>query len=175
MPASLRAPRHLIPRGRFPLVRSLAAAATSIALGTTIALAFSGSSFALWNDAAPVSSTSVTSATLSLTATESFDDSLWTNLLVGEKQRQTFTVTNTGNIPMNLSATATAATGFEVRLARTACTTALTGTAGTAQSTALATLAAGTTATVCIEVTIVTGALPNVTAPIAVTVTGSQQ
>ena len=139
-----------------------------------VAVATSGVTFALWKDTAPISAGTVTSATLTLTAATSVDGSLWTNLLVGEKKRQTFTVTNTGNVRQNLSATATAAPGFEVRLDRSACTADLTGTAATQQSTALATLAAGATATVCAEVSVVTGAQPNARAPIAIVVLGSQ-
>ena len=173
--ASSRAPRALAEPRRFRLLRSLTALTVSIATGIVVAVWTSGVTLALWKDTAPIPAGVVTSATLALTATESFDDSLWSNLLVGEKKRQTFTVTNTGNIPINLSATATAAPGFEVRLARSVCTADLAGIAATKQPRALATLAAGATATVCTEVAVVAGALPNVSTPIAVVVMGSQQ
>lgn len=174
--AASRVPRTLAEPRRFQLLRSLTAVSVSIAVGIGVAVATSGVTLALWRDTAPIPAGTVTSATLAVTATESFDDSLWTNLLVGEKKRQTFTVTNTGNIPVNLSATATAAPGFEVRLARSACTADLTGLAATQQQPrALATLAAGATATVCAEVAVVAGAQPNASAPIAIVVMGSQQ
>jgi hypothetical protein len=150
--------------------------ASGVAAVVVGAVFASGGTYATWNDDSAVATKVVTSATLSIAATESFDDSLWTNMIVGETVRQQFTVTNTGDIPVHLTGHATTGfTAFEIRLASGACTTApLTGTAATASTKTLPDLAAGDTTIVCAEVKLTPVANPGDVVTFTITMTGTQ-
>lgn len=168
-------PRH---RAATPILgtRTLVSASMAVAGATAVAVAMSGGSLALWTDGAPVSAGSVSSGSIGLTTANSFNSALWSNRLVGEKVRQEFTVTNTGTVPVNLSASATAAAaGFEVRVVRATCgATALAGASATVSPTSLGNLAAGATTTICLELAVVSGASAATSSAFAVTVTGVQ-
>jgi hypothetical protein len=172
-PSSARA-RH---RARGPLLtaRSIVSSALVIATATFVAVTLSGTSYATWNGQATVSSHTVVSGSASLTVSSSFVASQWSNLLVGETARQTFSVANTGTIPLALVATGTTATStFEVRVAPGACSGALTGATVTSTPKSLGTIAAGATATQCVEVKLVSGATAGSSSAFTVTVTGTQ-
>ncbi len=160
-------------RRRIP-VRALFATASAMAAAIFIAAGVSAGSLAMWADNNGVSAGTVQSGSIGLTAASSFTAANWSNMLVGESVRQPFTLTNTGTVDLWLTATATSTTGFEIRVASGACGVQLTGTAASAAPTTLTTLAAGATATVCLEVAVVSGATPSSTSPFVVTVTGDQ-
>ncbi|HEV7184852.1 MAG: hypothetical protein ACHP7F_02045 [Actinomycetales bacterium] len=91
-------------------------------------LTFTRASFALWNAAAPITSTTIVSGTLTATvavgdvaSSEStsaeFPPGTWSGMLPGETRRSTFTVANTGTAPFALEASldsASASNGFVV-------------------------------------------------------------
>lgn len=168
-------PRH---RAATPVfsARTLVGASAALAGATAVAVALSGGSLALWTDGAPVNAGSVSAGTVGLSTASAFNSALWSNRLVGETVRQEFTVTNTGNVPLTISAAATAAAaGFEVRVVRATCGgTPLTGPSATVSPTALGSLAVGATATVCLELAVVTGASAATSSAFSVTVTGVQ-
>jgi hypothetical protein len=136
----------------------------------------SGGTYALWNGRQSVATVGVTSGTIALTAAPSFTASQWANLLPGETVRQAFTLANTGDVKIAVSATAvTGTTSFEVRLASGTCgLTALTGASATTSAKSLGTLATGASMTVCLEVKLATTASPGDTTSFSVAVTGAQ-
>lgn len=156
-------------------LRALMGTSSALAAATVIAVGLSGGSYALWVDANAVPAGTVQSGTIGLTAASSFTASSWSNMLVGESVRQSFTVTNTGTVPLTLSGSATAGSSFAIRLASGTCPTSdLTSTPATTSATALGTLAVGATRTLCVQVTAVTGATSATSTPFTVTVTGAQ-
>ena len=174
MAAALRGPRHRAAVRRVNL-RALIGSAAAIAGASVVAVALSGGSYALWVDGNGVPAGTVQSGSIGLTTAESFTATSWSNMLVGESVRQSFTVTNTGTVPVTLGATATAHASFAIRLASGTCPASdLTGTPATTSATALGTLAAGATRTVCLQVTAVTGATAATSSTFSVVVTGTQ-
>ena len=145
-----------------------------MAAAVVLAVGVSAGSLAMWVNTGTVSAGSVDSATIGLTASSSFTSASWSNMLVGETVRQPFTLTNTGTVDLALTATATSTTGFEIRVASGACSVQLTGPAATPSATTLAPLAAGASATVCLEVALVSGAVAASQSPFVVTITGDQ-
>lgn len=175
MPAIFSAPRHRADR-RSPLsVRSVIATTAALAAGTLAAVALSGGTLALWSDGSSTTAPTLSSAKFGITAAETWNDTLFTNLLVGETVRQSFTVTNTGDIPATISGSATASAAYEIRYATGVCTTTpLTGTSATATAKALGTLAAGATASYCLELKVATGATAANTQAFTATIGGAQ-
>lgn len=167
-----RTARHAA-RKRIP-VRALFGTASAMAAAIFIAAGVSAGSLAMWVDNDSAAAGTVDSGSIGLTTSSSFTTANWSNMLVGESVRQPFTVTNTGTVALWLTATATSTTGFEIRVASGACGGQLTGTATSAAPTTLTTLAAGASATVCLEVAVVSGATPSSTSPFVVTITGDQ-
>jgi hypothetical protein len=167
--------RHRAPVRR-TLLRALIGTSTAFAGATAIAVGLSGGSLALWTDGQATPAGTVTSGTIGLSITQSFNSTLWSNRLVGETVRQQFTMTNTGDVAMTLSAAATSsAAGFEVRVVRATCgATALTGASATVTPTALGTLSVGSTATFCLELAVVSGASAATSTSFSLNVTGTQ-
>ena len=156
-------------------LRALIGSAAAIAGASVLAVGLSGGSYALWADNRAVPAGPVESGSIGLTIASSFTAASWSNMLAGESVRQPFTVTNTGTIPVTLSATATTNASFEIRVAPGACpTTALTGTAASASATALGTIAAGATRTLCLQVTASTAATSATSSSFVVTIGGAQ-
>lgn len=172
MRSTKRISKH-VARRRIPL-RALFATASVMAAAIFVAAGVSAGSLAMWVDNGSVNPGTVQSGSIGLTAASSFTATNWSNMLVGESVRQPFTLTNTGTVDLWLTATATSTTGFEIRVASGACGAQLTGTAASAAPTTLTTLAAGATATVCLEVALVSGAAPASQSAFVVTVTGDQ-
>jgi hypothetical protein len=154
--------------------RGIIGTATAVAGATVVAAAMSGGSYALWSDGTTVSAGTVSSGSIGLSVAETFVPSQWSNLVVGDSVRQSFTATNNGTVPLTLSGSATSATGYEIRLASGACGVALTGTAASAQATSLGALAAGATKTICLEVKVVAGAAAGSSSAFVTTITGAQ-
>jgi len=168
-----RGPRHRA-RQRVNL-RALIGTSSAIAAASVLAVGLSGGSYALWvdNNAAPAGT--VQSGSIGISTASSFTAANWSNMLVGESVRQPFTVTNTGTIPVTLSATATTNVSFAIRVASGACpVTDLTGTPASTSATALGTLAVGATRTLCLQVTAVAGATSATNSAFVVTVAGAQ-
>lgn len=156
-------------------VRSMLSASAAVGAGTILAVLISGSTYALWADAGTIDAGTVESGSMMITTAENFNDAAFTNLLVGERVRQTFTVTNTGKSQAVLTGTATASSAFEVRLASGACgATALAGNSATVSATSLGTLAPGATQSYCLEVLVAASAQPGNSAPIVATITAGQ-
>jgi len=175
LPAIFSAPRHRAERRSLLNLRSVIATAGAIAIGTVAAAALSGGTLALWSDSSSTTAPTLTAAKFGITAAENWNDTLFTNLLVGETVRQSFTVTNTGDITTTISGTATASAAYEIRYATGACTTtALTGTSATTAAKALGTLAAGATATYCLELKVATTATAANTQAFTATIRGAQ-
>ena len=174
MPRLFSSPRHRAKRHASPLSVLLTASAVAAALvGGVMA---SGGTFALWNgrQAAPV--VAVASGTIKISATAGFTATQWGNLLPGETVRQQFTLANTGDAKVSISATATTGTSsFEVRLATGACgASALTGASATASATSLGTLAKTASTTVCLEVKLATSAQPGDSTSFSVALAATQ-
>jgi len=169
-----RGARHRDAPQSAPL-RRLLGTAFAIAAATTVTAALSGGTYAFWSDSAAVAAGTVQSGSIGLTTASSFSPASWSNLVVGESARQPFTVTNTGTVPVALSATATAGSSFAIRVAAGTCPTSdLTGTPATTSATALGALAAGATRTLCLQVTAAAGATSNTSSAFLVTVSGVQ-
>lgn len=167
-------PRHRAAASRVNL-RALLGTSSALAAATVVAVGVSGGSYALWVDANAVPAGTVQSGSIGLTTASSFTAASWSNMLVGESVRQPFTVTNTGTVPVTLSATATVGSSFAIRVAQNTCPGSdLTGTPASSSATALGTLAAGATTTVCLQVTAVTGATSATSSAFTVAVTGAQ-
>jgi len=173
MRAAPRGARHRA-RQRINL-RALIGTSAVVAGASVVAVALSGASYALWVDDGAVPAGTVQSGSIGLSTASSFTSASWSNMLIGESVRQSFTVTNTGTVPMTLSATASSAPSFAVRVAPGACAAAdLTGTPATTSATALGSLGVGATRTLCLQVTAVAGASSGTAAAFTVTVAGAQ-
>lgn len=166
-------------------IRTLfAAGGLAVVLGA--ALSGVGGSYALWNDSAVVDAGSISAGTPGIEAqwAAGHDDALWQNLLPHESRRQQFTLTNTGDVPMALSANAAAAPGFEVRMLGSSCpTTALATAALNGTPTALlpaagdtepVTIAAGAALSGCLEVRVAADAMPASESTFSITIDGTQ-
>jgi hypothetical protein len=151
-------------------------AASAVAAALIGGVMASGSTFALWNSRQATPVAAVASGTIAITATAALTASHWGNMLPGETVRQQFTVANTGDARVAVSATATTGTAsFEVRLAPGTCgTTALAGASATVAPQALGTLTTGSSTIVCLEVRLATTALPGDTSSFSVALTGTQ-
>jgi hypothetical protein len=174
MKVALSGPRH---RAAVPRVNLRALIGTSAAIGAAcvIAIGATGGSYALWVDGQAAPAGTVQSGSIGVTAASSFTAASWSNLLVGESVRQPFTVTNTGTIPVTLSATASAGSSFEIRVASGNCTASvLTGTPASTSATALGTLAVGATRTLCLQVTAASAATSATSSAFTVTVGAAQ-
>lgn len=165
-------------RDRSPVVslRNVAKTALALAAAIFVAVSITGGSYALWSDGKTADAGTIAAGSASLSITESLNLSLWSNLTPSESVRQSFTVTNTGAVPMSLQGSATRAnSSIEVRLATGVCPgTPLTSTQATVSPTALGTLAVGATTSVCLEVTLAAAAAPGATSSFSVTVDGTQ-
>jgi len=153
--------------------------AGAVCAGALLASGATGATFALWKDNGVVNASTISSASLSLSVTAAFNSTLWSNMLTGESVRQSFTVTNTGNIPTRVSVSATVGSaGYEVRVANGACgSSALAGTAANVAATELyptTPLAAGATGTQCLEVRVASAAVAGTSAAFTATVTANQ-
>lgn len=156
--------------------RKLGGTILAVFSAIVIAISITGGSYALWNDGRTANGGSITAGSASLSITQSLDSALWSNLAPSESVRQSFTVTNTGAVPMSLQGSATRANAsVEIRLAPGACPgTALTSTQATTAPTALGTLAIGATATVCLQVTLAATATVGSTSTFTVSIDGTQ-
>jgi hypothetical protein len=171
-------PQHRkAPRRSRAVVHGILGTAAAMTAASLIAVAMSGASYALWSVSAPVNSGVVESGSVSLSVSQAFTASSWSNLLVGESVRQSFTVTNTGTEPLTLFGSATTSTSaFEIRASAGSCpATAIGGVAATVSPTALGGLAAGATSTMCVEVTLGPTATPASTSTFVLTLTGVQE
>lgn len=124
----LPAPRHhiaLAPRAgwwralaRRPLAERLLLA-TVATIMLMAGLSSVGGTYAMWRDSADLDAGTVTTGSASLTAdwNSVSDAGPWQNLLPGEDAQQSLVLANTGDVPLELSATTpTTADGFEVRV-----------------------------------------------------------
>lgn len=75
-------------------------------------LANTGGTYAFWSSEATVDGGQISTGTAGLSAdwASEQDEKLWQNLLPGETARRTLTVTNTGDVRMELAASSTSAT-----------------------------------------------------------------
>jgi hypothetical protein len=148
------------------------------------ALAGVNGTYALWRDSTTIDLGAVETATAGLSARW---DSGSTrpdarNLLPGERARQTLTVQNTGDVPLELSASLeTARTGLEIRLQRSAAGAPLTSAALTTQPASVpdaagsaVILSPGATATLTAEVTATAALAPGASLDYSLIIEGTQ-
>lgn len=159
-----RRPRHRTARHSRP-VRLSRLLTVTVAASTVVVVASgivaSGEVYALWTSQSPVAPVTLSSGSLSIEIESELDGEAWTNMLPGESARQPFTVRNTGDAPVALTAEASAADGVEVRLAPIEdCVADLTGAPATASSVTLGTLLSGASAEVCVEARLLSTAQP---------------
>jgi len=173
MVTSLRSARHRASGHSRPL--SLVLTASGIAAAVIGAVIVSGGTYALWSKSSTVAPATVSAGKLEFVTASSFDATQWSRLIQGESVRQSFTVTNSGDVKVALSATAVAASGFEIRLAPGPCTTsALTGAPATTSANALGTLAKGANTTLCLEVALTNAATAGQQVAFTVSLAGTQ-
>lgn len=162
----LRAPRIRLG------VRALLASAAAVLAGILIAVAGTAGSYALWNQAAPIADTTVTSGSLGLTikhgsgaagSSATLPTGNWTNLLPGDFADQQVTLANTGNATGTLTARLGTATPYQIRLASGPCPgTQLTATPLSTTAGAVGTIAGGASQTMCVQVALPITAASNV-------------
>lgn len=157
---------------------SAAKAIVVLAIAVTLGLIGTGGTYAYLNASAPVTpGQTLTAGTAALTI--GAQPLNWTALAPGKSATGTFTITNTGNVPLVLSATiaanmtpATAKNPFTVWVANSACPTS-----GVPTGNLNSTLAAGATTSACLAVTLPANAPANahsVNAAIVATILGTQ-
>ena len=179
-------------RGRhsYPATRSLsrvasgvlgaANAAVVLAIAVSLSLVGTGGTYAYLNASAAASpGATITAGTANLTVSSGSPS--WTALAPGKSVTGTFTITNTGDVPLKLSATITTtmtpsgtANPFTITVANGACPASPSVPSGTLNST----LAAGVTTSACLVVTLPIDALPaakSASAAITATISGLQQ
>jgi hypothetical protein len=153
--------------------------AGAIFAGALVAGSTASATYALWNDTGALNASTVSSGSLSLSVTATFNSTLWSNMISGESVRQSFSVTNTGNIPTRISVSATGVSaGYEIRVTSGSCgTVALAGVAANVSSTELyptTPLAAGATGAQCLEVRLVAAAAAGSSSTFTAIVTANQ-
>lgn len=158
------------------VVRALLGTATAVLASVVVSVSLTQGSLAMWTASAAVSPGPIQTGTSGLEVTASFTAADWSNLLVGESVRQSYTIANIGDVDFDLSATgATDSTSFELRTVRGTCpVTAMPGATLSSSGSALGTLAAGATTTACLEVRLASGAAPGASSAVSVTITGTQ-
>jgi hypothetical protein len=172
-------PRHAVSWARPSGVRLLLSFAGAIFAGTLVAGSAASATFALWNDTGAMNASTISSGSLSLSVTATFNSTLWSDMISGEAVRQSFSVTNTGTIPTRVSVSVTGvSTGYEIRVTNGSCgTVALAGVAANISPTELyptTPLAAGATGTQCLEVRLVAAAAAGSSSAFTATVTANQ-
>ncbi len=128
-PSSLRGDRGTPALSR-PFTASIERAALVLTVIVIAILTLTHASFALWNAASPIATTTVVSGTLTATVaigdvgsststSAEFPAETWSGMLPGETRRSTFTVVNTGTTPFALEASldSAAATDQYARIA----------------------------------------------------------
>lgn len=125
LPAPSRHGRPVTPAGsrrgttQYRLADRLLLAAVAVIV-LMAGLSNMGGTYAMWRDQADADAGTVSSGTASLAAdwTPDHDEDCWYDLLPGESVQQSLTLTNAGDVPMELSATVPHATaGLEIRAA----------------------------------------------------------
>jgi hypothetical protein len=162
----LRAPRIRVG------VRALLASAGAVLAGVLIAVAGTTGSFALWNQAAPIADASVASGSLGLTvkygsgaagSTAAIPTASWSSMLPGDYVGQQITVASTGTVAGTLTATLSATTPYQIRIAAGSCPSTLMSTAAlTTTASALGTIAAGASQNYCVQVALPASAASSV-------------
>lgn len=156
--------------------RAVLGTTAAVAASVVIAVAATEGSLALWAQAVTVEAGSVQTGSPGLDIEAAFTAASWSNLLVGESVRQPFTITNTGDVPFELTASGTVQNAaFELRAVRGACpSTQLSGSSIVTTPADLGVLAAGATTTACLEVRLGAAATPGITSTVLVTIDGTQ-
>lgn len=180
--ASKRQPAHRAPRRRVSL-RGVFTSLGAVTVGTFAAVLSAGGTYALWNAEAPLEATEITSGILNMSVTGSLDSSHWSKLLPGEHHVQFVVVTNTGNIPVDLSALSAQTDGdsgsFELRLELVdeadACSSPISGADALGSTVGLGIMAPGAVSHLCLDVTLSGTALPGHDADFSLTLTAGQQ
>lgn len=162
-------PKHAeaIPqRGLLRRVRTLAVSALGAAGLLALALAGVGGTYALWNDGAELESAVITTGTAELTASwgdwhAAGSPAQWSDLLPGESVRRGFDLTNSGDVDLEVSATAVSGASFEVRASPGPCgADPLDGNSLGDDPGALGVVAAGASSEGCLEVRLAETATP---------------
>lgn len=173
-----REPRYRntpVPGFRHARIRTLLAAASVAAAGVVIGLGTAGGTYAYFDASTVGGSAVITAGTAQLEVQADFTADEWANLLVGENVRQPYTIVNSGDVPLVLTASGTTQSGdYELRTVAGECpATALAGDSLAQAPAALGTLGAGASATACLEVRLVSGT-PGTSSTVTITVTGTQ-
>src|SRR5690554_3177335 len=171
-------PRHLAKRrlsvGGMLTISSAAAGATLIALAT------SGSTYALYSDSAAITPHIIQSGSheLKVNGTDELlvPSSTWTNLLPGDRVTMPVTVTTLGDATSRIVAETTAGNSLHVRVAKSGCSlNPIGGLSSTTTATNLGNWGPNEAATVCIEVSLSPTAQESESLPFTLTFTATQQ
>lgn len=156
-------------RLRAPGIRGLLSIAGALGAGVSIAVLAAGGSYAYLNVTVPTGAAggTITAGTSSLTlkrgsdaatSTLTIPASAYANMLPGDVVNQPLTLAGPGNVGQIVTAAITDDGPWETRIATGVCTGTLPGAPLTATPVSLTTLAAGATQTICVQVTLPSGA-----------------
>lgn len=180
--ARKRQPAHRAPRRRVSL-GGVFTSLCAVTIGTFAAVLSVGGTYALWNDDASISGSEITSGVLDVSVTGSIDSTHWSKLLPGEHHVQYVVVTNTGNVPLDLSALTAQTDGdvgsFELRLELIddgdACSSPIPGADALGSNVGLGIMAPADVAHLCLDVTLSGTAQPGDDADFSLTLTADQE
>lgn len=167
------------PRGFPGRARGLTAAAVSTAIGLVVyALIGVGGSYAMWTVSDTLDGGTIETGTVGLTAAwgSAHDDEVWGNLLPEEAERRSFTLTNSGDVRLEVAATLTSGSdGFELRVTPGECGSERLDTASLDDTpSSFGAVEAGDSAMGCLEVRLTETALPGQRADFVVRFDGEQ-
>lgn len=163
MPKHLSGPRHLAhpkPSRRVALtVGGMLASSSAIAGASIVAVIAAGGTYAMWNDSASLDGGTIQSGSLSLTvnnvASYAIPAADWSKLLPGDVRRQEVTLTNTGTVPGDVSASTSGTYDpFLIHVAKGQCDATIGGQSLADAPVVLGVFAPGVPTTVCLQVTL---------------------
>ncbi|MBX3094476.1 MAG: SipW-dependent-type signal peptide-containing protein [Cryobacterium sp.] len=180
--APQRQPAHRAPRRRVSL-RGVFTSLCAVTVGIFAAVLSAGGTYALWNDDTAIDGPVVTSGVLDVELSGVLESTHWSKLLPGERHVQFVVVTNTGNIPIDLSALSAQTSGdpgsFELRLELVgeadACSSPIPGADALGSTVGLGIMAPGEVSHLCVDVTLSATALPGDDADFSLTLTAGQE
>ncbi|GAA1699726.1 hypothetical protein GCM10009808_16660 [Microbacterium sediminicola] len=167
---------HAKPQTQRTARQAMSLAGATAVSASLLGILTAGSTTALWQDGVTLNAGAVVSGTIDMQITGTLNDI--TNRLPGERVVQQLTMTNGGDVDLDISAVLDVTpTNFEVRfeITDTACGAVLSTPAVTAGTPVdLGTVTIGHSRNLCVEVTALDGVQPSETLTAIATVTGDQ-